>query len=285
MVTLFALHLASCAGGRYDRESLRGFDESLSREEIRSAIARLGDRKDPEACLTRADAYERLRELGGSSDPGLLSLGDAADIEVLSGPSPREFKSRSAARLFCHFMERSQARSVARTRFEGPWADQVEEYILLSVAARYGALASRESHSFVLSKLAKLSGRLAAIDGLGPELRAYWTDRGRAFELEARECATGGAAAPEEPGSEGMRFVTSDPDRHARDAIAAADLATQELASRGKTEHVLESYLNAMFHFAVLRNCSPDGGARLEASLAAELMVARRVDALLQKDR
>ena len=248
------------------------------REELRRTLAEIADRRDMEASLARARIYARLRELEGTS-PELLGRGDGADLEVLSQPSPIEYKLESAARLARNFRERGRRPELCRTALEGPAAGALRRFVLFTAAAWYGEYVSRAEHARALDGLSEAAQEISRLPELRAEARGAWDLRARQYALRAEDLRA--ADAPRSPSPEARAFCERDLARHLEEAARTADQATRERADRGDPERVLEGYLASLTHYVVVRECLWDAGSAQERRLDGMGLVARCVTDLL----
>jgi hypothetical protein len=246
---------------------------------LRRTLAEIEPRKDPEAARARARIYARLRELEDPGSTELLARGDAADVEVLSQPGPPEFKSESAGRLAKHFRDRGATPALCRSALQGPLGGPLRKFVLFTIAASFGEVASRGEYAMALDRLAAAAQEIADAPPLKPEAREPW--RARAAEYARRAEDLRSSEEPREPGPEARSFSEQDFARHLEEAARAADAATREKAQRGDPERVLESYLLALAHYVLVRECLPEPSPADEKRLESMELVTRSLCDLL----
>ncbi len=251
-VVLSALLVASCASPGRGGESI-DLASAKTPQELTAILESIGPRRDAEACAARARIFARLREMEGADAPILLARGDEADVDLLSRAAPEDLKAESAERLARHFVERARRPAGAGSPFQGSIALLIRRFTLLTVASSFAEYAPRDLKAGALEELARAADALASAEGTKPAVQREWRARSKA-------CSIGAAVvrAAEEKGEvtpESRRFCEVDFARHLDEGTRAADRGTTEKAARGDPGRILDSYLIALAHYTVAREC------------------------------
>ncbi len=250
--------------------------------QLRALLESIAARSDTEAALARARIYDRLRASEKTVSPTLLAQGDAADLDVLSHGGSPGAKLESASRLSLHFRERAENPVLSRSAFPGHLGEPLRRLVLLTVASFFGECGSRPDLVESLRRLSGESQKFAEREALSPEAIRLW--RKRAEATSARMAELGRTEGPIEAIAEVKKFCDYDPARHLEEGTRAADLGTREKADRAETEGVLQWYLLALAHFAVVRETVLDLSPAQDHALAAQEIVVRSLCDLLCRE-
>lgn len=256
--------------------------EARTPEDLSGLLESIAGRSDAEACLARARIYARLRELDGVDAPILRAKGDAADIDVLSQPSGEDLKEESADRLARHFLERAKSGGGAGSPFRGAPAKALHRFVLLTVAAYFGEYASRGVHADALDGLSETADELAGMEELQPEVRKDWHVRGKTYALRADDLRA--AEEKDDVTPEARKFCEIALGRHLDEATRAADRGTAEKAGRGDAGRALQSYLMALAHYTLARECLVSPTPAQAHALSGMEIVARSVCELICRE-
>jgi hypothetical protein len=257
--------------------------QAKSPQELTALLDSIASRSDAEACLARARIYARLRELDGTEAMILLARGDAADVDLLSRAAPEDLKAESAERLARHFLERARRRpSGAGSPFQGPLGARARRFTLLTIASTFAEYAPRDLRAGVLEELSTSAGELAADEAIRPEVRRELEKRSKAASLAAavvRAAEDLGEVTPE-----ARRFAEVDVTRHLDEATRAADQGTREKAARGDPGRIIESYVAALAHYLVARECLVAPTPAQEHALSGMEIVVHSICELLSRE-
>jgi hypothetical protein len=251
-------------------------------QQLRELLESIRERTDVGAMLGRARIYNRLREMEKTVSPTLLAMGDASDVDVLSHGGSTGAKAESAARLSAHFRERAENPLLSRSSFPGHLGEPMRRIILLHVAAFFGEAASRREMSVSLDKLASASMEFAEREALSPEAVKLWRQRAQAAAARAAELGTG--PEPIEPSVDARNFCESEPSRHIEEGTRSADLGTREKASRSEIEVVVQWYVLALAHYAVVRETAVELTPAQEHALAGQEIIVRSLCDLICRE-
>jgi len=280
LVALLAL-LASCAGGLGSAPPVP-LESARTSEDLRALLDSICSRTDTEAMIARARIYGRLQDLEHANSPTLLSLGDAADLEVLSQSTAEGARMESAARLSLHFLRRAENPGLSRSSFPGDLGEPLRRIVLLTIATFYGEAGSRAAEVSAQERLAAACLELSGKSTLSREAAAQWQHRA----AQARDRMAALASAPEipQPSPDTLKFCDADLPRHLEEGTRAADLGTREKADRANVEGVLHWYLMALAHFGVVRETVTDLTPAQEHVLDAQEIVVRSLCDLLCRE-
>ncbi len=272
---------ASCmtSGGRVEPIPVQG---ARTPEDLSGLLESIAGRTDAEACLARARIYARLRELDGADAPILRTKGDAADIDVLSQAAGEDLKGESAGRLARHFLERAKSGGGTGSPFRGAPAKALHRFVLLTVAAYFGEYASREVHADALDGLSETAGELAGMEELRPEITKDWHLRAKTYALRADDLR--GSEEQDAVTPEARKFCEIALGRHLDEATRAADRGTAEKAGRGDAGRALQSYLMALAHYTLARECLVSPTPAQGHALSGMEIVARSVCELIGRE-
>jgi hypothetical protein len=251
-------------------------------QQLRELLETIRERTDVEAMMGRARIYNRLRDLEKTGSPTLLAMGDGADIEVLSHGGSAGAKAESAARLASHFRERAENPVLSRSSFPGHLGEPMRRIVLLTVAASFGEAASRREMSLSLEKLAAASLEFAEREALSPEAVKLW--RLRAKSAASRAAELGSGAEPIEPSVDARNFCESEPSRHIEEGTRSADLGTREKASRSEMEVIVQWYVLALAHYAVVRETTVELTPAQEHAFAGQEIIVRSLCDLICRE-
>jgi hypothetical protein len=256
--------------------------EAKTPQELTAVLDSIASRSDAEACLARARIYARLRELEGPEAVILLARGDAADVDLLSRAAPEDLKAESAERLARHFLERSRRPAGAGSTFQGPWGARVRRFTMLTIATTFGEYAPRDVRAGALEELSASAGELAADESIGPEIRRELEKRSKASSLAA--AVVRGAEELGDVTPEARRFSEVDVSRHLDEATRQADQGTREKAARGDPGRILDSYMAALAHYVVARECLVTPTPAQEHALSGMEIVVHSLCELLSRE-
>lgn len=252
-------------------------------EELRALLDAICSRTDVEASLARARVYSRLRDLEPRNSPTLLSLGDAADLEVLSHGASDAARQESAGRLSRHFRERADNPVLSRSSFPGHLGEALRRIVLLRIAVYYGEVSSRADLVAALDRLSSASLEFAAKEGLSRESVKLFQRRAATHRARAEVLSAG--QGPVEAGVDALKFGDADLARHLEEATRAADLGTREKADRAELEGVVTWYIAALAHYGVVRETVTELSPAQEHVLGAQEIVVRSLCDLLCREQ
>jgi hypothetical protein len=272
--------LISCGGGGVAPEVR--LDDANTPQKLRDMLETIRERTDVEAMMGRARIYNRLREMEKTGSPTLLCMADAADIDVLSHGATPEAKKESAARLAAHFRDRASNPVLSRSSFPGHLGEPLRRVVLLRIAAFFGEAASRGELKLSLEKLGAASLEFAEREALSPEAVKLWRKRSAAVSARALELAS--SQEPLEPSVDARNFCESEPSRHLEEGTRSADLGTREKASRSEMEVIVQWYVLALAHYAVVRETSVELTPAQEHALAGQEIIVRSLCDLICRE-
>ena len=273
--------LMSCAGGPAVAPEVK-LDAAGTPQQLRELLESIRERTDVEAMLGRARIYNRLRELENSASPTLLAMGDASDVDVLSHGGTAQAKAESAARLAGHFRDRAENALLSRSSFPGHLGEPMRRIVLLTVAAFFGEMASGKEMALSFEKLAGASMDFAEREALSPDAVKLWRKRTAAISARVQELASG--VAPLEPSVDARNFCESEPSRHIEEGTRAADLGTREKASRSEMEVVVQWYVLALAHYALVRETAVELTPAQAHALAGQEIIVRSLCDLICRE-
>lgn len=276
---LLALAAACAPQGR--RETPVPLQDAHTADDLSSLLTEIANRTDVEACAARARIYARLRELDGGGATMLRAKGDASDVDVLSQPAGEDLKAESAGRLARHFIERARTGS-GGTPFQGAAASALRRFVLFTVAAYFGEYASVQIHAEALDGLADAAEELSGMETLKEGIRKDWHVRSKTYGLRADDLRA--AEERSEIAPEARKFCEISLGRHLDEATRFADRGTTEKAGRGDAGRALESYLTALAHYALARECLVSPTPAQEHALSGMEIVARSVSELIGRE-
>ena len=256
--------------------------DTPSAAQLRDLLESIETRDDLEALRARGRIYARLRAIVDPLSAELTTLGDAADIDLLSRIAPEEYKAEAAGRLAGNFRLRAETPALCKSAFPGPLGVPLLKVTLLTAAAFFGEWASREEFADLLDKLSAASETLAEAAAMGPEGRAHWHDL--ALQASRRAAELRSATQRIEPSAEARKFCERGLDLHLEGGTRAADFGTREKVSRRELEGVVRWYIQALSHFAVVRESSIRLTPTRENGLAVQEIVVRSLSDLLCRD-
>jgi hypothetical protein len=264
--------LFSCSSGP-DPVPAVPLEHARTAPQLQAVLESIRGRTDVEASLARGRIYDRLRDLEGRGSPTLLAEGDLADMNVLSHGGSPEAKLESAGRLARHFRERAKNPVLSRSSFPGHLGEPLRQLVLATVATFFGDCATREERITALREQARAMQDFAGREPLSPDAVKILRDRAIALAAQA-DCVENESTAPDVSGDV-RSFCEAEPTRHLEDGTRAADLGTREKADRANLADVLQWYLLALSHYAVVRETVSDLSPAQENALAAQDVVVR----------
>jgi len=273
--------LMSCAGGPAVAPEVR-LGAANSPQQLRELLESIRERTDVEAMMGRARIYNRLREMEKTDSPTLLCMADAADIDVLSHGATPEAKKESAARLAAHFRDRAANPVLSRSSFPGHLGEPLRRVVLLQIAAFFGEAASRGEFKLSLEKLGAASLEFAEREALSPDAVKLWRKRATAASARALELAS--SQEPLEPSVDARNFCESESSRHLEEGTRSADLGTREKASRSEMEVVVQWYVLALAHYAVVRETAVELAPAQGHALAGQEIIVRSLCDLICRE-
>ena len=273
--------LMSCAGGPAVAPEVR-LNAANTPQQLRELLESIRERTDVEAMMGRARIYNRLRELEKTGSPTLLAMGDAADVDVLSHGGTAKAKAESAGRLATHFRDRADNPLLSRSSFPGHLGEPMRRIVLLTVAAFFGEWASGKEMALSYERLASASLDFAEREALSPEAVKLWRKRAAAVSARVQELAS--ASAPIEPSVDARSFCESEPSRHIEEGTRSADLGTREKASRSDMDGVVQWYVLALAHYAVVRETAVELTPAQEHALAGQEIIVRSLCDLICRE-
>lgn len=273
--------LMSCAGGPAVAPEVR-LDTATTPQQLRDLLESIRERTDVEAMMGRARIYNRLRVMEKTVSPTLLAMGDSSDVEVLSHGGTPGAKAESAGRLSAHFRERAENPLLSRSSFPGHLGEPMRRIVLLTVAAFFGESASRREMAMSLEKLAAASMEFAEREALSPEAVKLWRKRAAAAYARVQELGSG--SEPVDPSVDARNFCESEPTRHIEEGTRSADLGTREKASRSEMDMVVQWYMLALAHYAVVRETAVELTPAQEHALAGQEIIVRSLCDLICRE-
>ena len=273
--------LMSCAGGPSAAPEVK-LEAANTPQQLRELLESIRERTDVEAMMGRARIYNRLREMEKTISPTLLAMGDSSDVDVLSHGGTTGAKAESAARLAAHFRDRAENPLLSRSSFPGHLGEPMRRIVLLTVSAFFGESASRREMALSLEKLSSASMEFAEREALSPEAVKLW--RKRAAAASARALELGSSSDPVEPSVDARNFCESEPSRHIEEGTRSADLGTREKASRSEMDVVVQWYVLALAHYAVVRETVVELTPAQEHALAGQEIIVRSLCDLICRE-
>jgi hypothetical protein len=273
--------LLSCSSGPAPAPEVK-LGAAMTREGLHAVLESISSRTDLAAMMARARIYARLRELEKTVSPSLLALGDSADIDVLSHGASPEAREESAGRLAAHFRERAENPVLSRSSFPGHLGEPLRRIVLLLIAGFYAEIAPHREQIESLTKLSEAALSFAERESLSPEAVRIWRKRAKAAADRAAEL--GRDEGSQDQSAEARKFCEYDPERHLAEGTRAADLGTREKADRADAEGILQWYLLALAHYAVVRETASEPTAAQEHALAGQEIIVRSLCDMLCRE-